>query len=83
MATVKTEAMEGMKLLIVEPLSKAQEPDGACVVAADAVLLGSGVHMGGIESTMAAFFERSAPLWIQGARGIYGRTGPKRCPKPE
>ena len=36
-ASVKTEAMAGMKLLIVEPLSKSQQPDGACVVAADAV----------------------------------------------
>ena len=36
-ATVKNEAMTGMKLLIVEPLSQSQEPDGPCVVAADAV----------------------------------------------
>ena len=36
-ASVKNEAMAGMKLLIVEPLSKSQEPDGQCIVAADAV----------------------------------------------
>jgi ethanolamine utilization protein EutN len=36
-ATVKTEAMTGMKLLLVEPLTKMREPDGPCVVAADAV----------------------------------------------
>jgi ethanolamine utilization protein EutN len=36
-ATVKNEAMTGIKLLIVEPLSKTQQPDGSCVVAADAV----------------------------------------------
>jgi ethanolamine utilization protein EutN len=36
-ATVKNEAMTGMKLLIVAPLTKMQEPDGPCVVAADAV----------------------------------------------
>jgi len=36
-ASIKNEAMTGMKLLIVEPLTKTQEPDGPCVVAADAV----------------------------------------------
>ncbi len=43
------------------------------LLAADAVILGSGVHMGGIESSMRAFFERSAPLWMQGA--LAGRLG--------
>ncbi len=36
-ATVKDEAMKGMKLLIVQPLTEQQEDDGSCVVAADAV----------------------------------------------
>ncbi len=36
-ATVKTPAMDGMKLLVVQPLNTAQEPDGDVVVAADAV----------------------------------------------
>jgi NAD(P)H dehydrogenase (quinone) len=37
------------------------------LAAADAVILGSGVHMGGIESSMRVFFERMAPLWLSGA----------------
>jgi NAD(P)H dehydrogenase (quinone) len=34
---------------------------------ADAVILGSGVHMGGIESSMRVFFERLAPAWLRGS----------------
>jgi len=41
--------------------------------AADAVMLGTGVHMGGMESAMRAFFERAAPLWMQGE--LVGRLG--------
>ena len=41
--------------------------------AADAIVLGSGVHMGGIESSMRAFFERTSPLWLQGK--LAGRVG--------
>jgi NAD(P)H dehydrogenase (quinone) len=40
---------------------------------ADAVMLGSGVHMGGIESEMRAFLERTAPLWLQGT--LEGKLG--------
>lgn len=40
-ATVKYEGLEGIKLLIVQPLDKHQEPEGRPVVAAD------GVHMAG------------------------------------
>jgi NAD(P)H dehydrogenase (quinone) len=40
---------------------------------ADAVVLGSGVHMGGMESSMRAFFERAAPLWMQGR--LVGKLG--------
>lgn len=36
-ATVKDPAMEGMKLLIVQPLDKSLADVGECVVAADAV----------------------------------------------
>ena len=43
------------------------------VEAADALVLGSGVHMGGMESQMRAFFERIAPLWMQGK--LIGRIG--------
>jgi len=40
-ATVKYEGLEGIKLLIVQPLDRHQEPEGRPVVAAD------GVHMAG------------------------------------
>ena len=36
-ATVKAEGLDGVKLLIVQPLTEEQEPSGAPVVAADAV----------------------------------------------
>jgi ethanolamine utilization protein EutN len=36
-ATVKAEGLDGVKLLIVQPLSEEQEPFGTPVVAADAV----------------------------------------------
>jgi NAD(P)H dehydrogenase (quinone) len=45
----------------------------ADLAAADAVILGSGVHMGGIESSMRVFFERMAPLWLSGA--LVGKLG--------
>jgi NAD(P)H dehydrogenase (quinone) len=40
---------------------------------ADGVVLGSGVHMGGIESSMRLFLERAAPLWLAGR--LIGRVG--------
>ena len=40
-ATIKYEGLEGIKLLIVQPLDRHQEPEGRPVVAADAV------HMAG------------------------------------
>jgi NAD(P)H dehydrogenase (quinone) len=40
---------------------------------ASAIVLGSGVHMGGIESSMREFFERTSPLWLQGK--LAGRLG--------
>jgi len=54
-------------------LRTADQAADADLLAADAVILGSGVHMGGIESSMRAFFERSAPLWMQGA--LAGKLG--------
>lgn len=38
-ATVKTEGLEGIKFLIVQPLDKHQQDTGAPVVAADAVAM--------------------------------------------
>lgn len=40
---------------------------------ADAVMLGSGVHMAGMQPSMSAFLERTAPLWLQGR--LVGRLG--------
>jgi NAD(P)H dehydrogenase (quinone) len=39
----------------------------------DALVLGSGIHMGGMESSMRSFFERAAPLWLQGK--LIGKVG--------
>ncbi len=36
------------------------------VASADAIVLGSGVHMGGMESSMRAFLERTSPMWMKG-----------------
>lgn len=52
---------------------RADEAADAELLAADAVLLGSGVHMGGVESSMRVFFERTAPLWMRGA--LVGKVG--------
>jgi NAD(P)H dehydrogenase (quinone) len=52
---------------------RAEEADPEELVHADAVILGSGVHMGGIESSMRAFFERAAPLWLEGR--LTGKLG--------
>ena len=54
-------------------LRDADEASGDDLLAADAILLGSGVHMGGVESAMSAFFERTTPLWLQGR--LVGRIG--------
>jgi NAD(P)H dehydrogenase (quinone) len=54
-------------------LVKAAEATPEQALAADALVLGSGVHMGGIESSMRVFFERLAPLWMQGA--LAGKVG--------
>jgi NAD(P)H dehydrogenase (quinone) len=45
----------------------------ADLIEADAVIVGSGVHMGGMESSMSAFFERTANLWLQGS--LVGKLG--------
>ena len=54
-------------------VKRAEEAGPQDLEAADAVMLGSGVHRGGMESSMRAFFERAAPLWLQGA--LVGRLG--------
>ncbi len=53
-ATVKYEGLEGIKLLIVQPLDRHQEPEGRPVVAADAV------HMAGPEELVYFVGSREA-----------------------
>jgi NAD(P)H dehydrogenase (quinone) len=56
--------------VLLRPPEEAQEAD---LLEADAVILASPVHMGGIASSMRAFFERMAPLWLQGK--LVGKLG--------
>jgi NAD(P)H dehydrogenase (quinone) len=54
-------------------LRRPEEAGEDDLLGADAVILGSGVHMGGIESSLRAFFERMAHLWMGGE--LIGRVG--------
>jgi NAD(P)H dehydrogenase (quinone) len=54
-------------------LARAEEATPAQALAADALVLGSGVHMAGVASAMRAFMERLAPLWLTGA--LIGKVG--------
>jgi len=54
-------------------VKSADDATGDDLVAADAIVLGSGVHMAGIASSMRVFFERTAPLWLQGR--LVGKIG--------
>ena len=51
----------------------AEEANAEHLEEVDALVLGSGVHMGGMESTMRAFFERVSHLWMQGT--LVGKLG--------
>jgi len=51
----------------------AEQADVSRLESADAIVLGSGVHMGGIESSMRAFLERTAAQWMQGR--LAGKLG--------
>jgi NAD(P)H dehydrogenase (quinone) len=63
-------AREAEAKVVLQPAEQASNDD---LVAADGVILGSGVHMGGIAASMRAFFERAAPLWLEGR--LIGKTG--------
>jgi len=54
-------------------VTSAAEAQNEQLLAADAIVLGSGVHMAGMESSMRAFLERTAPLWMQGQ--LTGKLG--------
>ncbi len=51
----------------------AEEAGEQDVLEADALVLGSGVHMAGVESSMRAFCERLSPAWMRGA--LVGKVG--------
>ena len=53
-ATIKTPGLEGVKLLIVQPLDRQLRPNGAQVVAADAV------HMAGPGELVYVVYAREA-----------------------
>ena len=63
-------AREAAGEVVLRPAEQAANDD---LVAADGVILGSGVHMGGIAASMRAFMERAAPLWLEGR--LVGKTG--------
>ncbi|RIL07659.1 MAG: hypothetical protein DCC71_02085 [Proteobacteria bacterium] len=54
-------------------LRRAEDTSEADLLAAHAVILGSGVHMGGVASSMRTFLERTAPAWLRGS--MIGRIG--------
>lgn len=54
-------------------LRRCQEVAHDELQAARAIVLGSGVHMAGIESAMRVFMEGAAPLWLAGA--LRGKLG--------
>lgn len=54
-------------------VSRADDAEPTLLDDADALVLGSGVHMGGMEPAMSAFLARTAPTWMQG--GLVGRLG--------
>ncbi len=65
---------EGVREAGAEPeLVAARDASPEQARAADALVLGSGVHMAGPESSMRIFLERLAPLWMEGA--LIGKIG--------
>jgi NAD(P)H dehydrogenase (quinone) len=63
-------AREGGAEVALRAADDVSEPD---LLEADAIVLGSGVHMGGVESSMRQLLERTAPLWLQGR--LAGKLG--------
>lgn len=64
-ATVKTEGLEGVKFLLVQPLDKYQHDDGTPVVAADAVTMagpGELVYFVASREAAEAMAERFVPV---------------------
>jgi len=65
---------EGARASGAEVLSvEAADAGPDAIEHADAIVLASGVHMGGVEASMREFLERTAPLWLGGR--LSGRLG--------
>ena len=65
MATTKADGLEGVKLLVVQPLDKRQRDSGTPVVAADAVAMagpGELVYYVAAREAAEALAERFAPV---------------------
>jgi len=54
-------------------LRMAEDVEDRHLLDADAIVLGSGVHMGGMEASMKRLLERTSPLWLQGR--LIGKLG--------
>jgi NAD(P)H dehydrogenase (quinone) len=54
-------------------LRSAAEATNDELLSADAVMLGSGIHMAGVEASMSGFLERTSVLWLQGK--LVGKLG--------
>lgn len=58
---------------VATALRRCEDADPAELSEARGIVLGSGVHMAGVESAMRVFLEAAAPLWMAGA--LHGRLG--------
>jgi NAD(P)H dehydrogenase (quinone) len=63
-------AREAGAEVVIRAASDVEDPH---LLAADAIVLGSGVHMGGMQSSMRVLLERTSPLWLQGK--LRGKLG--------
>ena len=53
--TIKNDTLDGVKLLLVQPMSPAREPIGRIIVAADSVGAGVGEHVFFVRGKEASF----------------------------
>ena len=70
-ATRKDDALEGLKLLVIQPLTPDREPSGRAIVAVDAVGAGVGEEVFFVRGKEASFpFHPAAPPVDAGIVGI-------------
>jgi microcompartment protein CcmK/EutM len=68
--TLKNDTLEGMKLLLVQPLSSTREPVGRVIVAADSVGAGAGEDVFFVRGKEASF--PFYPVEVPADAGIVG-----------